>query len=100
MIKDDDHKADDDKDPKHVRVTLVWGGTGESKTAEVKVQETAGDVFDLIYQRFHQQRSDQDTFEVNGNDLSRARFGETLTLLVQQYGAELEFEAIPPTSGA
>ncbi len=85
----------------HVEVTLVWGGTGESKKeAEVDVDDTAGHVFDLVFQRFHQQKSDQDTFEVNGKDFPRSRFGETVKSLVEHFGKELEFEVIPPTSGA
>jgi hypothetical protein len=88
------------EDEKHVKVTLVWGGTGESKEAEVDTDDTAGQVFDLIFQRFHQQKSDQDTFELNGKDFPRTRFGETVKSLVQHSGKELEFEVIPPTSGA
>jgi hypothetical protein len=85
---------------KHIKVTLVWGGTGESKEAEVAVDDTAGRAFDLIFERFHQQKSDQDTFEVSGKDFPRSRFGETVKSLVQQLGKELVFEVIPPTSGA
>jgi hypothetical protein len=85
---------------KHIKVTLVWGGTGESKDAEVGLDDTAGQVFDLIFHRFHQQKSDQDTFEVNGKDFPRSRFGETVRGLEQQFGKELVFEVIPPTSGA
>src|SRR5262245_29211673 len=85
---------------KHLRVTLVWGGTGESKVAEVKEEDTAGHVFDLIYQRFHQQKSDQDTFEINGTNFPRSGFGEKVKELVKKFGKELVFEVIPPTSGA
>ncbi|WP_156041963.1 hypothetical protein [Bradyrhizobium sp. URHD0069] len=92
-----EHEKDDKK---HLKVTLVWGGTGESKEAEVGVEETAGQVFDLVFKRFHQQQSDQDTFEVNGKDFPRSRFGETVKSLIEQLGKELVFEAIPPTSGA
>jgi hypothetical protein len=85
---------------KHVKVTLVWGGTGESKEAEVGVDDTAEQVFNLIFQRFHQQKSDKDTFEVNGKDFPRSRFGETVKSLIEHFGKELVFEVIPPTSGA
>jgi hypothetical protein len=85
---------------KHIKVTLVWGGTGESKEAEVNVDDTAGRVFDLVYDRFHQQKSDQDTFEVNETSFPRSRFSETVKSLVQQFGKKLVFEVIPPTSGA
>ncbi len=85
---------------KRIKVTLVWGGTGESKEAEVSVDDTAGQVFDLIFQRFHQQKSDQDTFELNGKDFPRSRFGETVKSLIEHFGKELVFEVIPPTSGA
>jgi hypothetical protein len=85
---------------KHIKVTLVWGGTGESKEVEVGVDETADHVFDLIFQQFHQQKSDQDTFELNGKDFPRSRFGENVRSLVEHFGKELVFEVIPPTSGA
>ena len=84
----------------HVKVTLIWGGTGESKKAEVKITDTAGQVFDLVYDRFDQKASDQDTFELNGEDFPRARFGESVESLSHSHGKELEFEVIPPTSGA
>lgn len=85
---------------KHIKVTLIWGGTGESKGAEVSIDDTAGQVFDLIFQRFHQQKSDQDTFELDSKDFPRSRFGETVKSLVEHFGKELVFEVIPPTSGA
>ena len=50
---------------KHIKVTLVWGGTGESKPANPEFEDTAGSVFADVYKRFQQQASDQDTFEVN-----------------------------------
>jgi hypothetical protein len=117
MIKEDEvTKVEERREhEKHVKVKLVWGGTGESKEAEVKLEETAGQVFELIYHRFHQQKSDQDTFEVDGKDFPRARFGETVKSLIRQHGEHgpddehgqhnehghhLEFEVIPPTSGA
>jgi hypothetical protein len=84
----------------HIKVTLVWGGTGESKEVEVGLGETAGHLFDLIFQRFHQQKSDQDTFELNGKDFPRSRFDEKVKSLVEHFGKELVFEVIPPTSGA
>jgi hypothetical protein len=85
---------------KHIKVTLVWGGTGESKPANPKTDETAGGMFQDIYNRFHQTASDQDTFEVNGKDFPRSDFGLTVGELVERLGAELLFEVIPPTSGA
>lgn len=85
---------------KRVEVTLIWGGTGESKKAHVSDDDTAGQVFELVYERFHQQKTDQDTFEVNGSEFPRARFGETVEALTRQLGEHLEFEVIPPTSGA
>ena len=97
---DKDKDKDHDKEPKHLKVTLIWGGTGESKEAQVKVEDTAGEVFDLIYQRFHQQKSNEDTFEVNAEDFPRSRFGETVKILIEQFGQELTFEVIPLTSGA
>jgi len=75
-------------------------GTGESKDAEVKVEETAGQVFDLVYQRFDQQKSNEDTFEVNEKDFPHSEFGETVESIIVQCGEHLEFEVIPPTSGA
>ena len=93
-------KPEKDSDKKHVKVTLVWGGTGESKEAEVEVDGTAGDVFELVYRRFHQQKSDQDTFELHGTEFLRSRFGETVKSLIRHFGTELVFEVIPPTSGA
>lgn len=95
-----EHDASSSEREKRVEVTLIWGGTGESKKARVSDDDTAGQVFELIYQRFNQQKSDQDTFEVNGSDFPRARFGETVEFLVRQLGEHLEFEVIPPTSGA
>ncbi len=68
--------------------------------AEVGVNDTARQVFDLIYQRFHQQKSGQDTFEVDDKDFPRSRFDETVKSLVEHFGRELVFEVIPPTSGA
>jgi Ras association (RalGDS/AF-6) domain len=88
------------EDGKHVKVTLVWGGTGETKETEVEADDTAGQVFELVLQRFHQQKSDQDAFEVNGTDFPRSRFGETVKSLLKHFGKELVFEVIPPTSGA
>lgn len=85
---------------RHIKVALIWGGTGETKHAQVEREDTAGQVFDLVYERFSQKKSDQDTFEVNGTDFLRARFGETVKHLVQEFGEHLEFEVIPPTSGA
>lgn len=96
VAKDKDHE----KKPKHLKVTLVWGGTGESKEAQVKIDDTAGEVFDLVYKRFHQEKSNEDTFELNGTDFPRSRFGETVKSLINHYGEELVFEVIPPTSGA
>jgi len=84
----------------HIEVMLVWGGTGECKEAEVGLDETAGQVFDHVFARFHQPKSDRDSFEVDGRDFSRSRFGETVRSLVRQYGKDLEFEVIPPSSGA
>jgi len=101
MISEDAQvKVDEEKkDEKHVKVTLVWGGTGESKEAEVGVDHTAGQVFELIYQRFNQQETEQDTFEIDDKDFPRSRFGETVKSLLQYFGKELVFEVIPPTSG-
>lgn len=84
----------------HIKVALIWGGTGETKEAQVAREDTAGQVFDLVYKRFNQKKSDEDTFEVNGADFPRARFGETVEHLVRELGEHLEFEVIPPTSGA
>ncbi len=89
-----------DRGNKHVKVTLVWGGTGESKPANPAVDETAGDLFNDIYKRFGQTPSEQDTFELNGKDFPRGSFGTTVGALVEQFGDELVFEIIPPTSGA
>ena len=102
MIKVDEVTKAEQRNPqeKHVKVQLVWGGTGESKDAEVTVDEIAGQVFELVYQRFHQQKSDEDTFEVNEKDFPRSRFGETVESMISHYGERLEFEVIPPTSGA
>ena len=88
------------KDDKKVKVTIVWGGTGASKEANVEVSETAGEVFNLVYQRFNQKPSDQDTFEVNDGEFTRAQFGTTVKQLLDTVGKELVFEVIPPTSGA
>src|SRR5258707_15814507 len=100
MISEDEVTEAEQRKPheKHVKVQLVWGGTGESKEAEVKVEEIAGQVFELVYQRFHQQKSDEDTFEVNEKDFPRSRFGETVESIILHYGEHLEFEVIPPTS--
>jgi hypothetical protein len=87
------------KDKKHVKVTLVWGGTGESKPANPSLDDTAGDVFADVYKRFQQQPSDQDTFEINDRDFPRERFGDTVAKLVAEFGDDLNFEVIPPTSG-
>ncbi len=87
-------------DSKHVKVTLVWGGTGESKTANIKLDEKVEEVFNLIYKRFHQQASDQDTFEINEHAFSRSEFNKTIAELLEQFGMELTLEVIPPTSGA
>lgn len=83
----------------HVKVTLVWGGTGESKPGNPALDDTAGSVFEDIYKRFHQSASDQDTFEVNDKDFPRSEFGRTVRDLVDTFGGELVFEVIPPTSG-
>jgi len=96
----DGHGVPDLGDKNHLKVTLVWGGTGESKTANVTLTETVAGVFELVYQRFHQKASDQDTFEVNGQPFPRSDFGVTVEQLVHRFGPELEFEIIPPTSGA
>ncbi len=85
---------------KHVKVTLVWGGTGESKPDNVSTEETAGNVFQDVYKRFHQTPTDQDTFEINGKDFPRSQFGTTVAELVKTVGHELVFEVVPPTSGA
>ncbi len=84
---------------KHIKVTLVWGGTGESKPANPALEETAGSVFEDIYKRFKQHPSDQDTFEVNDKDFPRSGFGMTVREVVDAFGEELVFEVIPPTSG-
>lgn len=84
---------------KHIKVTLVWGGTGESKPANPELEHTAGSVFEDIYKRFQQQASDQDTFEVNDKDFPRSQFGKTVREVVDAVGEELIFEVIPPTSG-
>lgn len=95
-----ENKPHDGDDKKDVEVTLVWGGTGESKHAEVKLDDTADHVFDLIFKRFHQQKSEQDTFEVNDKTFARSGFGETVKELLKKFGKKLVFEVIPPTSGA
>lgn len=99
-LGNDGHSVTDLEEKNHIKVTLVWGGTGESKTANVKLTETASEVFNLVYERFHQKPSDQDTFEVNGQSFPRSEFGVTVEQLVHRFGRELEFEIIPPTSGA
>jgi hypothetical protein len=90
--------------PKHheeVRVELVWGGTGESKQAEVRRHDTAGHVFELVFDRFHQKPSGEDTFEIDGREFPRTRFSETVQHLMEEFKKEqLVFEVIPPTSGA
>lgn len=91
---------EDLQEDKKVNVTLVWGGTGESKHGEVSTADTAGIVFDMIYQRFHQTKSPEDTFEVNEKKFPRSEFGETIRVLIQKFGEHLVFEIIPPTSGA
>lgn len=98
MTETENTSASDDK--KRIKVTLVWGGTGESKEAEVKEDDMAGHVFDLVFERFHQKKSDQDTYEVNGKDFPASKFTETVKSLIKQFGDELVFEVIPPTSGA
>lgn len=89
-----------EQNKKHVKVTLVWAGTGESKPSNPSVDDTAGDVFSDIYKRFHQTPSDQDTFEVNGKDFPRSEFGTTVEALTERFPDDLVFEVIPPTSGA
>lgn len=95
-----EHELRPSEREKRLEVTLIWGGTGESKKARVSDDDTAGQVFELVYERFHQQKTDQDTFEVNGSEFPRTRFGETVESLTRQLGEHLEFEVIPPTSGA
>jgi hypothetical protein len=99
-VESKEAQMDTAKHEKHAKVTLVWGGTGETKSADVGVDETAGQVFELVYDRFHQKKSEQDTFEVDSRDYPRSRFGETVKSLLEQFGRELVFEVIPPTSGA
>ncbi|MGH6692054.1 MAG: hypothetical protein ACREF4_15400, partial [Gammaproteobacteria bacterium] len=74
---------------KHIKVTLVWGGTGESKPGNPKLEDTAASVFEDIYKRFQQQPSDQDTFEVNDKDFPRSQFGKTVGEVVDVFGKEL-----------
>ena len=88
------------KDKKHIKVTIIWGGTGASKELNVDLTDTAGSVFEAIYDKFHQTAGDQDTFEVDGNEFARSQFGMTIAELVKAYGDELTFEVFPPTSGA
>lgn len=83
-----------------VEVSLVWGGTGETKNAEVKKHESAGSVFDLVYQRFKQAQKPEDTFEVDGNNFPRSEFGKTVENLLKEFGKKLIFEVTPPGSGA
>ena len=87
-------------DKKHVKVTLIWGGTGASKTEEAKLTDTAKTVFDDIYKKFNQKPTDQDTFEVDEKSFEKSQFGTTVEALLATYGANLVFEVIPPTSGA
>ncbi len=95
-----EHEKREDKEDKKVKVTLVWGGTGASKEANVAVTETAGEVFKLVYRRFNQEPTDQDTFEVNGADFPRSKFSTTVKELLDTVSRDLVFEVIPPTSGA
>lgn len=95
-----DTEQKDDKDKKHIKVTIIWGGTGESKEVNVELTDTAGMIFDEIYSKFHQKATDQDTFEVNDKDFPRAQFSTTVGALVNTFGDKLTFEVIPPTSGA
>ena len=90
----------DINEKKQVQVTLVWGGTGESKKAEVKTSDTAGAVFELVYDRFTQKPTPEDTFEVDGKNFPRADFGKTVEQLLQEFGDKLTFEVTPPGSGA
>jgi len=83
-----------------VRVKLVWGGTGESKSAEVPPSDKAGDVFGEVYKVFHQQPTDQDTYEINGTDFPKSRFGEPVKKIEHEFGQDPEFEVVPPASGA
>src|SRR5882724_9302226 len=94
--KGEPHMSQDNK--KHIKVMLVWGGTGESKPANPELEDTAGSVFEDIYQRFQQQASDQDTFEVNDKDFPRSQFGQRVREVVDAFGQELVFEVIPPTA--
>lgn len=83
-----------------VEVSLVWGGTGESKPAKVRKSDSAGQVFDLVYDKFGQAPRPEDTFEVNATEFPRTRFSETVKHLLHEFGDKLAFEVIPPTSGA
>ncbi len=85
---------------KHVKVTIVWGGTGESKPENVSMDENAGEVFETIYDRFNQSPTDQDTFEINDKPFEKSQFSTTVNVLIETLGKELVFEVIPPTSGA
>ncbi len=93
-------ERDKDKEKRKIKVTLVWGGTGASKPANVELTATAGQVFTEVYDRFNQKPTDQDTFELNDQPLDRSKFGTTIATLIETVGDELVFEVIPPTSGA
>jgi hypothetical protein len=90
----------DEEVKKEVEVSLVWGGTGETKKAVVKTRETAGFVFELVYDRFKQTPKPEDTFEVDGKNFPRADFGKTVEQLLKEFGEKLTFEVTPPGSGA
>jgi hypothetical protein len=89
-----------EKEKKHVKVTLVWGGTGASKSANVELTATAGEVFNEVYALFNQKPTDQDTFELNDQPFDKSKFGTTIATLIKTVGDKLVFEVIPPTSGA
>jgi hypothetical protein len=88
------------KEKKQVEVALIWGGTGESKKAEVKTSDTASTVFELVYDRFKQKATPEDTFEVDGKNFPRADFARTVEDLLKEFGEKLTFEVTPPGSGA
>ena len=85
---------------KQVEVTLIWGGTGESKKAAVKTSDTAGTVFELVYDRFRQKPTPEDTFEIDSQNFPRADFGKTVKQLLKEFSEKLTFEVTPPGSGA
>jgi len=92
--------GDKDQDDKKVKVTLIWGGTGASKPDHFARTDTAGEVFNAVYDRFKQTPTDQDTFELNDQSYAKTEFGVTVEKLLEKFGEKLSFEVIPPTSGA